>query len=114
MRIITSTLLREFAKNHAKAESSIKDWIKKTEQAQWKHFPDVRLTFSSADQVTLPSTNLPPKKNGGKHKRILVIFNVGGNDYRVITSINYKTGIVYTRFALTHAEYDKEEWKKQI
>lgn len=44
----------------------------------------------------------------------VVIFNVGGNDYRVIVSINFKTGIVYTLFALTQAEYDKGEWKKQI
>jgi mRNA interferase HigB len=114
MRIISPKLLREFSKKHARAESSLKDWIRKAERASWKHFSDVRLTFSTADQVTLPSAKLPSRKDGSKQKKALVIFNVGGNDYRVIVSIHYKAGIVYTRFALTHAEYDKGEWKKQI
>lgn len=62
MRIISPKLLRDFSKKHAAAEPSIKDWIKKTENAQWRHFPDVRLTFNSADQVTLPSQKAPRMK----------------------------------------------------
>jgi mRNA interferase HigB len=114
MRIISPKLLREFSETHASAESSLKEWTQKTEKAQWKHFADVRLTFSSADQVTLPSKKAGVDKNGRPLRKTVVIFNVGGNDYRVIVSINYKTRIVYTLFALTHSEYDKEDWKNQI
>lgn len=43
-----------------------------------------------------------------------VVINIGGNNYRIITSINYRAGILYTLFALTHAEYDKNDLKKQL
>lgn len=114
MRIISPKLLRDFWFKHAAAEASLKDWLKKTEQAEWKHFADVRLTFSAADQLTLPSQQAGVDEKGRKRTKTVVIFNVGGNAYRVIVSINYKTGIVYTLFALTHAEYDKQEWKNQL
>ncbi len=41
-----------------------------------------------------------------------VIFDIGGNQYRLITCINYKWKAIYIRDFLTHAEYDKDKWKK--
>src|SRR5688572_28791639 len=114
MRIISPRLLREFIKKHAAAGTPIYEWIRKTEQAEWKHFPDARQTFGAVDQVTLPPTKSGMDKKGRPRTKTVTIFNVGGNNYRVIASINYKTRIVYTLFALTHAEYNKEEWKKQL
>lgn len=40
-----------------------------------------------------------------------VIFNIGGNNYRLITFVDYEYQIVFIRNVLTHAEYDKENWK---
>lgn len=114
MRIISPKLLRDFVKKHPAAEASMRAWIKKTEQAEWQFWGDVRQTFASADQVTLLSKKSGLDEKGRRRTQTVVIFNVGGNDYRVIVSINYKTGIVYTLFALTHADYSKEEWKQQI
>ena len=56
--------------------------------------PDVRETFGSADQV-------------GK----FTVFNIGGNKYRLIAVIHFNRGIVYFRNVLTHAAYDKGNWK---
>jgi mRNA interferase HigB len=55
---------------------------------------EVRLTFPTADAV-------------GR----FTIFNIKGNAYRLITEINYRTGRIFLRHVLTHAEYDKGAWK---
>ncbi|WP_414529831.1 type II toxin-antitoxin system HigB family toxin [Nodularia chucula] len=55
---------------------------------------ELRQTFSSADQV-------------GN----FTVFNIGGNNYRLITLVDYKFQKVFIRHVLTHAEYDKEDWK---
>jgi mRNA interferase HigB len=59
-------------------------------------------TFPHADQVTVAS------------KRTVTVFNIGGNNYRLITAIHYNTKIVYILRFLTHAEYDKDAWKKAL
>jgi len=55
---------------------------------------EVRLTFPTADAV-------------GR----FTIFNIKGNAYRLITEINYRTGRIFLRHLLTHADYDKGAWK---
>jgi mRNA interferase HigB len=39
------------------------------------------------------------------------VFNIKGNNYRLIVSINYERQIIYIKYILTHSEYDKEQWK---
>ena len=46
--------------------------------------------------------------------RSVVVFNIGGNNYRLICAIHYNTGIVFVLRFLTHAEYDKETWKNDL
>ena len=48
----------------------------------------------------------------GDQKRAYTVFNIGGNDFRLITEIFYDDQTVLIRHVLTHAEYDKEDWKK--
>jgi mRNA interferase HigB len=105
MRIISEKTLKIFVARHAKAESAIKEWIKKVREARWETFADVKRTFNSADVVTI-------SKTGGR--RTVVVYNVAGNDYRIIASNNYQTGIVYILFTLTHAEYSAEKWKSKL
>ena len=57
---------------------------------------DVRKTYPHADAV-------------GE----FTVFNIGGNKYRLATSINYRTGKVYIHCVLTHEEYSKEDWKRR-
>jgi mRNA interferase HigB len=42
----------------------------------------------------------------------LVVFDIGGNKYRLIAIVNYRTHIVFIRHILTHKEYDKGAWKR--
>ena len=99
MRIIKDSRLREYAKNHSRAASSIHRWRSAVRLAAWKTFTDVKCSFRSADQITLPN------------KRKMVVFNIGGGAFRLIAAIHYNRGIVYIRKFLTHAEYSKEDWK---
>ncbi len=67
------------------------------DKTNYSSFTDLRKTFPSADKV----------KN-------LTAFNIGGNKVRLIAAIHYNTKCVYIRYVLTHAEYDKENWKKDL
>ena len=99
MRIIKDSRLREHAKQHSRAASSLRLWRTATRSASWKTSADVKHTFRSADQITLP--------NGHR----VVVFNIGGGAFRLITVIHHNRGIVFIRKFLTHAEYSKEDWK---
>ena len=94
MRIISDSRLREAAAKYPNSQPSVRAWIKVTKTANWQTLQDTRKTFPSADLV-------------GK----LTVFNIAGNNYRLITLIDYEKQRVYIRYFLTHAEYDKGRWK---
>ena len=94
MHIITRVRLKEFWEKHPNAETSLRLWYKLTSPAQWQNFVKLRQVFPSADQVNN-----------------LTVFNIGGNNYRLITLVDYEYKKVFIRHVLTHAEYDKQNWK---
>lgn len=94
MHVITRVRLKEFWEKHPNAENSLRLWYKLTSLAQWQNFVELRLVFPSADQV-----------------ENLTVFNIGGNKYRLITLVDYEYQKVFIRHVLTHAEYDKQNWK---
>lgn len=77
------------------AETSLSNWFNTARFADWTNFADVRRTFRRADIY-----------------RDCVIFDVGGNKFRVIVKIRYRSKRIYIRFVLTHSEYDKNSWKE--
>lgn len=95
MHVISRRKLKEAATRRGELEGSLDAWFRIAKKALWKNLADVGKTFSSADAV-------------GKW----TVFNIKGNQYRLITEINYKSGRVYVRHVLTHAEYDREGWKQ--
>ncbi|MUL36863.1 type II toxin-antitoxin system HigB family toxin [Gloeocapsopsis dulcis] len=95
MHVITRSRLVEFWKKHPDSQTSLLLWYKLTVNANWQNFVELREVFPSADQV-------------GK----LIVFNIGGNKYRLITFVDYTYQKVFVRYVLTHSEYDKEDWKK--
>jgi mRNA interferase HigB len=99
MRIIKDSRLHEFAKQYSRASVSLKNWRTVTRHATWQSFEDIKNTFRSADQITLP---------GGRR---VVVFNIGGGAFRLITVIHCNRRIVYIRRFLTHAQYSKGDWK---
>ena len=98
--LISRKKFREFVTTHPGTEND-KDtfdrWCKTVERSRWAKHSDVKATFGTVDRV-------------GQW----VVFNVGGNKYRVIANVVYdkeKPTLVLIRHVLTHAEYDKGEWK---
>jgi len=102
MRIIKTSMLREFWEAHREAEASLRTWGRKTRAAEWGRFADVRKTLPGADLVTVASG------------RTVVVFNIAHNRYRVIAAVHYNTRIVYTLMVLTHREYDRNVWRDQL
>lgn len=91
MRIVArSTLTAYYAKN-PQAKVALEDWYKKTSRAKWACFDDIKKTFNTVSIV------------GNQH----YVFNIKGNDYRLVVVIQFTPQRVYIRFVGTHAEYDK-------
>ncbi len=90
MRIIARRTLREFWSNHADAEQSLRAWYSTARRAEWLTPQDVKNAYRSASFVA--------------DNR--VIFNIRGNNYRLVVRVNYKRSTIYIRFIGTHREYD--------
>jgi mRNA interferase HigB len=94
MRIISRKALRTYWESHPESEEVLKDWYSKIKRLEAKNFAELRQTFPSTDLVGDCS-----------------VFNIGGNNYRVIVHLDYSIQTVWIRFVLSHAEYDREKWK---
>ncbi len=90
MRIIAKRTLREFWQRHADAEEPLLAWYREVEQEDWDDPTKVKAKYQNASIVA--------------DNR--VVFNIKGNDYRLVVKINYPHRVVYIRFVGTHAEYD--------
>lgn len=91
MNVIAKRKLRDFWEaRHAKAKAPMETWFRLATTANWRSFADVRTTFPSADLV------------GDKF-----VFNVGGNNYRVVCFIRFGGSVMFIKWVGTHAEYDK-------
>ena len=102
MRIIKESTLREFAVRYSDARTGLEVWRQIMRREQFRHFADLRRCFRSADQVRVASGNP------------VIVFNIHGNDYRLICAIHYNTGKVFLLRFLTHAEYSKDRWKDEL
>ena len=91
MNVVTHRRLRSFWAEHADAEGPLTAWFEIARKAEWKDTHAVRADFRSADFVA--------------DNR--VIFNIGGNRYRLIVRISYEYKQVLVKFVGTHADYDK-------
>lgn len=96
MRIISKRRVREFWEHHADAEAPLLHWYRTTRKAQWQNLADVRRDFRHADPVGA-----------------CVVFNVGGNKFRLITAVKYQRRTVYVLKVMTHGKYDTEEWRNE-
>ena len=94
MHVISQKKLREFWEQSPEAETPLRAWHRVVEHADWKTSANVRETYSHADQV-------------GR----CIVFNVGGNKFRLVVVIHFNRGKVYIRHILTHEEYDRGVWK---
>jgi mRNA interferase HigB len=90
MRVIAVSTLRTFWKRHPDAEQPLKAWFEEATNASWTQPSDIKERYRTASIL--------------KNRR--VVFNIKGNDYRLVVAIAYKLQIVYVKFVGTHREYD--------
>ena len=83
--------LVEYYTKNPLAKSALESWYQTTLKAEWKNFADIQKTFATVSSV-------------GNHR---YVFNIKGNDYRLIVLINFTVSHVLIRFVGTHAEYDR-------
>jgi mRNA interferase HigB len=97
LRIIAVSALREFwsRPGRSDAEQPLRAWVSVAKAADWSRPAEIKATFRSADILANDR----------------VVFNIGGNKYRLVVAVHYRGGRVFIRFIGTHAEYDKIDAK---
>ena len=90
MVVITKGTIHAFAQKHAIATMPLNDWYNKTKKADWKDLVSIKQTFNSVDFI-------------GNDR---YVFNIGGNNIRMIAMIHFDIRTLYIRAILTHREYD--------
>lgn len=97
MRVIALKRLRDHWERPGRGDSEqpLKSWYAIAKDASWAHFAEVKEQFRNASAV-------------GER----VVFNIGGNKYRLVTYINYEFQVIYVRFVGTHREYDALDVKE--
>ncbi len=93
MRIITFAAIRNFVKKHSDSDVPLRDWYKKTQKSDWSCLADIKKTFNSVDYV-------------GNDR---YVFNIKGNDYRLVAIVLFAVKKVFIRFIGTHKEYDDKD-----
>ena len=91
MVIISKTILVDAGKIHPDVIGSLNDWYIKCKEANWNSLADIKQTFNSVDYV-------------GNDR---YVFNIKGNDYRLVAMIFFNIRTMYIRFIDTHSKYDK-------
>jgi mRNA interferase HigB len=91
LRVIAKKILRDFWENHSDCEQPLKSWFREAQKAEWKNPNDIKTVYPSSSILT----------------ENRVVFNIKGNNYRLIVKINYEYKMVWIRFIGTHGEYDK-------
>jgi mRNA interferase HigB len=95
VRVISRQAILRFAEKHPESLVPLMNWYRITHRADWNSLVEVRADFAHADIV-------------GRR----TIFNIHGNDYRLITRVNFKTKRVFILHVLTHSEYSRGGWKR--
>lgn len=90
MRIIATSHLKAFWERHPDSEQPLLSWIDEARKAQWTHPADIKAQFRSASIL--------------KSRR--VVFNIKGNDYRLVVAVAYRFAALYVKFVGTHRHYD--------
>ncbi|KAF1033654.1 MAG: mRNA interferase toxin HigB [Pseudomonas sp.] len=90
MRIVAISQLKSFWQQHPDSEQSFLAWIDEARKADWSTPADIKEQFRNASVL--------------KSRR--VVFNIKGNDYRLVVAVAYRYGALYIKFVGTHKQYD--------
>jgi mRNA interferase HigB len=92
LHVISKKRLREFWSRHVDSQDALMAWYRVAVKASWKSLEDIRRSFPSTDYF-----------------RGYYIFDIRGNRYRLMVRLFRRR--LYVKHVLTHAEYDKGQWK---
>jgi mRNA interferase HigB len=95
MHVVSHKAIRQFCEGRPDAESGLDHWYRVAKRAIWASFAEVKQSFNTADFVAP-----------------YVVFDIGGNKYRVIAEINFSRSVLFIRAIMTHKDYMKGVWKK--
>lgn len=91
MTIVNRQVIEKFIRKHANSKASLSSWLEDAELADWRKPQDIKDRYRSADLLS-----------GNR-----IIFDIGGNNYRLVVLVRYHNGIVFIEKIGTHAEYSK-------
>ena len=94
MHLISAGKLKEAASKYSDAVEIVKNFAKKIEFSNWQNLIEIQADYRTAEAVG-----------------DFTVFNIKGNKYRLILSIDYEAQVAYFKYFMTHAEYDKDDWK---
>ena len=90
MRVISLPILKNYWTANPRAEQPLKAWLDEAKKAEWRTPQDIKSSYGTASFV-------------GNNR---VVFNIKGNDYRLVTAVAYDFQALYIKFIGTHVEYD--------
>jgi len=96
MRVLSRGTLRDFWRKHTDAEGPLKAWFAEASRSEWKTMVDIKRQYATASVID--------------NER--VVFNVGGNKYRLVVKLWFPGQVVWIKFVGTHASYDRIDVKK--
>ncbi len=97
MRVIARRTLREFVdsragySDHQALKAALDSWFEETRKARWTSTADVRRLYATASIVSADR----------------IVFNIRGNNYRLVVSVDFEKGIVWIKWIGTHRDYDR-------
>ncbi len=97
MHVISRKTLEDFWKLHPLAEKGLRAWLFEAKEAEWENPDQIKARYPAASFLA--------------DNR--VVFNIGGNKFRLIVRVRYESGTVFIRFVGTHSEYDSIERRRQ-
>ena|SRR5437764_11366625 len=94
MHILTRRRLREYWEVDKQSYTSLDEWCRRMKKINPANLAELHQTFPHADLVGT-----------------CIVFNIGGNKYRLITNIDFQRQTIYIKSVLPHKEYDRNKWK---
>lgn len=93
--MINRKAVQQMMRDHPETAVALEAWWKVVRSARWQHLEECRKSFTATDQV-------------GR----CLIFDILGNNYRLIAVISWRNQRIYLKALLTHREYERETWHK--
>jgi mRNA interferase HigB len=98
VHVISFRKLQEASRKHGIGKQP-DAWYRIAKSAKWTNLEETRRTYATADGVVV-------------NKKTYTVFNIHGNEFRLIVGIHYPSQTMFIKHVLTHAEYSKGDWKK--